>query len=161
MTAGHYQNQSQIATPEAVSVHALVINMGFGSLLVPSVMVAEVLHISAIHEADSPRPWVLGGINWRGLSVPVISFEQIVSNLHMGRDDYARAVVFHPLPGYRQDDYFGILTARDPRSIVVGEDLKACALPNSVSGRYIASAVEIRGQVAMIPDIDALATAIY
>ena len=161
MTAGYSQHQGKFAAPEAVAVHTLLINMAFGSLLVPSAMVAEVLPIPTVHEADSPRPWVFGRINWRGLSVPVISFERIVSNLQMGRDEYARVVVFHPLPSYRHDDYFGILTAHDPRSMLVSEDIKACALPENVSGRYIASAVELRGQVATIPDIDALATAIY
>jgi len=70
-------------------------------------------------------------------------------------------VVFYPLPGRRHDDYFGVLTTRDPRSMLVSEDFATCALPENVTGRYIASAMEVRGRVATIPDVDALATAIY
>lgn len=147
--------------PESTPVHTLLINMDYGWLMVPSVMVAEVLPIEAIYDADSPRHWVLGRIHWRALSISVISFERLVSDLRPTRDDYARVVVFYPLPGHRHDDYFGVLTTRDPRSMLVSENLATCALPDNVTGRYIASAVEVRGRAATIPDVDALATAIY
>jgi chemosensory pili system protein ChpC len=155
------QRQSEGAAPEAVSVHTLLISMEYGSLMVPSVMVAEVLPVQVIFDVDNPRRWVLGRIHWRGLSIPVISFERLVCDLRPTRDSYSRVVVFYPLPGHRHDDYFGVLTTADPRSMLVGEELVTCALPDTVTGRYISSAVEVRGQVATIPDVDALATAIY
>ncbi len=142
-------------------MHTLLINMDYGSLLVPSVMVAEVLPVKVIYDADSPRHWVLGRIHWRALSISVISFERLVSNLRPTRDNYSRVAVFYPLAGHRQDDYFGVLTTQDPRSLLVSEDLATCAIPDNVTGRYIASATEVHGRVATIPDVDALATAIY
>ncbi len=142
-------------------MHTLLINMEYGALMVPSVMVAEVLPVDVIYEADSPHHWVLGRIHWRALSISVISFERLVSERRPNRDSYSRVVVFYPLPGHRHDDYFGVLTGRDPRSMVVSEDLATCALPDNVTGRYIASAVDARGRIATIPDIDALATAVY
>lgn len=129
--------------------------------MVPSVMVAEVLPIEAIYDADSSHPWVLGRIHWRTLSIPTVSFERLVSDLRPNRDKYTRVVVFYPLPGYRHDDYFGVLTTRDPSSMMVTKDLATCALPDNMTGRYVANTVEVRGQVATIPDVDALATAIY
>ncbi len=142
-------------------MHTLLINMDFGALMVPSAMVAEVLPVDVIYDADNPRHWMLGRIHWRALSISVISFERLVTDLRPTRDSYSRVVVFYPLPGHRRDDYFGILTTRDPRSMLVSEDLAMCALPDQVTGRFIASAVEVRGRVATIPDVDALATAIY
>jgi chemosensory pili system protein ChpC len=155
------QHQSQGTAPEAAPVHTLLIHMDYGSLMVPSVMVAEVLPVEVIYDADDPRHWVLGRVHWRALSISVISFERMVSDLRLTRDNYSRVVVFYPLPGHRHDDFFGILTMRDPRSMLVSKDLVTCALPNNVTGRFIASAVEVRGRVATIPDVDALATAIY
>ncbi len=142
-------------------MHTLLIGMDYGTLMVPSVMVAEVLPVEIIYDADSPHHWVLGRIHWRALSISVISFERLVSDLRPARDSYSRVVVFYPLPGRGHDDYFGVLTMRDPRSMLVSGDLANCALPDNVTGRYIASAVEVRGQLATIPDVDALATAIY
>lgn len=161
MDTANPQHQSQHAAPDIAPVHTLLINMDYGYLLVPSVMVAEVLPVEVIYSGDSPRHWVLGRIHWRTLSISVISFEHLVSDLRPTRDNYSRVVVFYPLPGRRNDDYFGLLTTRDPRSMLVSEDLTNCALPDNVTGRYIASAVEVRGRVATIPDVDALATAIY
>lgn len=142
-------------------MHTLLINMDYGALMVPSVMVAEVLPVADIYDSDNPRHWVLGRIHWRALSISVISFERLVSDLRPTRNSYSRVVVFYPLTGHRHDDYFGVLTTGDPRSMLVSKDLVTCALPDNVTGRYIASAVELRGQVITIPDVDALATAIY
>lgn len=161
MNPANPHRQSQGAAPQTTAVHTLLIDMDYGALLVPSVMVAEVLPVEVIYDAESPRHWVLGRIHWRTLSIAVISFERLVSDLRPTRDHYSRVVVFYPLPGHRQDDYFGVLTTHDPRSMLVSEDLATCALPDHVTGRYIASAVEVRGRVATIPDLDALATAIY
>lgn len=161
MTTANRQHQSQGAPTDAAPVHTLLIHMGYGSLIVPSVMVAEILPIEVVYDADSSRPWLLGRIHWRTLLIPVVSFERLVSDLRPNRDKYSRVAVFYPLPGHRHDDYFGILTTRDPSSLLVTKDLAACALPDNMTGRYIASAVEVRGRVATIPDVDALATAIY
>ncbi len=143
------------------AVHTLLIAMDFGYLLVPSAMVAEVLPLPTVYGADVARHWILGQINWRGLSIRAVSFERMVSDLRPTLENYSRIVVFYPLPGRGDRDYFGILSSKDPRSTLVNEDLVPRSLPENVSGRYIASVIEVSGEAAAIPDLDALATAVY
>ncbi len=146
---------------ESPSVHTLLIAVDYGYLMVPSAMVAEVIPLPTVYGADVSRHWILGQINWRGLSLRVLSFERLVSELRLTLDNYSRVVVFYPLPGRSSKDYFGILSTRDPRSTLVNDDLVPSSLPENVSGRYIAGVIEVFGRAAAIPDLEALATAVY
>ena len=151
----------QSSTQDVSAVHALIVSLPDVSVMVPSAMVAEVLQTAQIQAAPDTRPWVLGRILWRGISVPVFSLAALFCDRAAEHDQHARVVVFYPLPGRGPRDFFSIVTHRDPRSMLVQDDLNTCPVPTGVSGRYVASSVQLEDRIAVIPDLDALATAIY
>jgi len=76
------------------------------------------------------------------------------------RRNAGKVVVFYPLPGRQPWEFFGIIAAAEPQSRVVDSTALASTadVPDSV---FIASALRLGDSVLGIPDMDALAAALY
>lgn len=124
-------------------------------MLVPSATVAEVLRPDTMQTTKGTRDWLLGSMRWRGISVPVVAFERLLGATG-ALPAPVRLVVMYPPPGADRIAYFAIAANGDPHSVYVGADTPAATLPAGIDPRHVAAAVELRGSVALIPDLASL-----
>ncbi len=143
------------------SVHALLIRTQSNAFLVPSAMVAEVIATPAVEDTEFKRPGIAGRIMWRGIHIPLVSLDSLLLKDADTETRYPRTVVFYPLPRRREHDFFGVGIHSNPRSLLMEAKLAPAAMPEHVDARYVASPVHLNGQAVLIPDVEALADAIY
>jgi len=138
-------------------IRGVLLPVGSRFLLLPNSSVAEVIGYRE-PEADASAPdWWLGKIEWRGLRVPVISYEQA-----MGRQDAergsqrARIAILNTLNGNPILPYIGVYTLGISRLTRIAADNLAEDSAGALASPLVLEAVRINEQPAWIPDMDKL-----
>lgn len=146
----------------AHTMHALVIPTTRVPMLVPSAITAEIMSVPRLNPLPFSENWLLGVIGWRSRAVPVISFENLLGDptppiLH----HRSKVVIFQPLSGLSEWDFFGILASADPHPYSVGSatDLKASSTP--ITSPLVATTVTVGRTAVVIPDLDGLRRVLY
>ncbi|MCK5395555.1 MAG: chemotaxis protein CheW [Gammaproteobacteria bacterium] len=57
------------------SIKCVILTLRKENVLVPNALVAEIISVKDIENADNAPEWYLGNMNWRGADVPLLSFE--------------------------------------------------------------------------------------
>lgn len=106
--------------------------------------------------------WVLGVLGWRNQAVPVISFEALLTGNSPERGSRDKVVVFYPLPGRSDTEFFGVVSIREPQPhlIVEGNELVA-SQAGAVESPYVGATVKLKAAMLLIPDFEALKAAFY
>lgn len=143
-------------------LHTLELPLGKFGLLVPSAAVAEIVALGPLSPVPYSPPWTLGALAWRTLAVPVISFEALLGGKAPVPGTSAKIVVFYPLSGRREWEFFGIVTVSEPRPRALDntkvEPVSSAELPASP---YIAGTLKMNEQALAIPHLDALKQVLY
>lgn len=144
------------------SIHLIEIPTDRLPLLVPSATIAEVVNVGELSPLPLAQPWALGVTGWRTKAVVVVSFETLLSGTITKPGPRSKIVVFYPLPGAEDGDFFGILSTREPQPHVIDDntDLVHNAA-GAVESDYVAATVKLREKTLLIPDMDALKTMFY
>lgn len=145
-------------------MHALVIPTQADSILVPSAMTAEIINLPpAMAPVPHVEPWFLGVAVWRRRAVPVVSFEVLTgAGPKPTPQRRAKLVVFHPLPGRSEWEFFAILASADPQPYTVTQELipvtTATARPLDPC---IGATVKLGSTSVVIPDMEAVQARFY
>lgn len=143
-------------TAAVTEVRCLHIPIAGGFLLLPNTAVAEVAPLEEIRELplEGDRPdWLLGGVLWRTLLVPVVSYEAALGGTAPETGTGTRVVVFNSLSGKPGLPFFAALAQGIPRLIRVSEE--------NLSGEdaglpLVKASIDYHGERGLIPDLDAL-----
>lgn len=143
-------------------IHSLEIPLAQGSLLVPSAAVAEVTNPTELFPIPGTPPWMLGVIGWRSQAVPVISFEALTGQAPSFVAPSSKMVVFYPLVGRRDGDFYAMLSSSEPRpqTITSGaiESEDPARLPDTP---LVAAGIRMKDRTLFIPDFDVLRRLFY
>jgi len=142
-------------------IHALALPTRAGTLLVPSATIAEVVNVPVLGTLPLSPPWVIGTVGWRSLAVPVVSFEAIMGGSPAAPMATSKAVVFYPLSGRSQWEFFAILSAGEPRPQSVDGGAIALARGELPQSPYVAAGLKFNGQPMWIPNLDELKKTFY
>ena len=149
------------ASPQT-RMHLLEIPLGRFPLLVPSATIAEVVSMSALAALPCSPAWVLGVLGWRNHAVPVVSFEALLAGTPPQRGRRDKVVVFYPLPGRSDAEFFGIASTREPQPHLIIEGNEILASPaGAVDSPYVGATVKLGAATLLIPDFEALNAAFY
>ncbi|PTY38340.1 hypothetical protein BGP77_16350 [Saccharospirillum sp. MSK14-1] len=125
------------------------------SLLVPQVALAEVMANAALTDAANAPDWLLGWLDWRGQTVPVISYE--VANGHSAAADSpgARLAIFNAVSEQTEPRFFAVRIQGIPRLLRLSD---AEVREDSLAHRAPLERMAVITQLgkASIPDLDAL-----
>lgn len=95
-----------------------------GSLLLPNVAVAEVLRSQRVRATEGLPPWCVGWIMWRGLILPLLSFEGVNagdgSTPPMSAQD--GVLVMNRTRDLPALGFYGVLIRGTPRLLRLAED---------------------------------------
>ncbi len=130
------------------------------NVIVPNALVAEIISVKDIEESKSGPAWMLGKMSWRGVDVPLLSFEaangdQNVSKVNLN----TQAVVLYAVGknGELNDSpYLGLVMSGVPHVSQFNREQIAIDDEALEEHPMVAQKVRINGARVSILDVDAM-----
>lgn len=137
-------------------IPGLLIPMQGRPWLLPNIVVAEIIPLRQPERPGHGPEWLLGWINWRDEEIPLLSFEKLNDSGQVSIGQDARIAVINTVTG--KIKFYGIIIQGIPRQSRVGND--DIVEEPVQSGPAEAMYVQMGGDLAVIPDLDAIERAI-
>jgi chemosensory pili system protein ChpC len=134
----------------------VIIPMHDSQLLLPNVSIAEVVDF-ATSEADAGSPdWLVGWLEWRGLRLPVVSYDAANGHkLVVPGGNRGRVVVLNTIgQNHEETPFLALVTQGIPSQIRIGPDQVREIEGEKGSADQLL--VEVDGDTAVIPDLEYL-----
>ncbi len=131
------------------AIRCLLLPLAGCRLLLPSVAVAEVLPAARVEPVAEAPQWLVGMVEWRFVSIPLLSFEVVSGHPPPQPGTCYRVAVLHTTSG--DADFYGLLMQGIPNLVQVRES-ELTLLPATSEAYGVAARVEVRGQLALIPE---------
>ncbi|KEF33053.1 MAG: chemotaxis protein CheW [Gammaproteobacteria bacterium] len=140
------------------SLSCVLIPMNGRQLLLPNVSVAEVVdYASSDAEANTPD-WLVGYLDWRGLQLPVISYDAANGDiLTVPGDNRGRIVVLNTIgDNHQETPFMALVTQGIPsQARLTKEQIREL---DGENGPADLMHVEVDGESAWIPNLEYLET---
>lgn len=104
---------------------AYIISLQKRELLVPGTTVAEIIPYEPLQRVQDTPDWFLGVLGWRGVQVPVVSFEMLSvtrASFSLASVSSASLVVLRALGGTDELAWFALVAQTPPRAVQVGSE---------------------------------------
>ncbi|MCK5875338.1 MAG: chemotaxis protein CheW [Alcanivoracaceae bacterium] len=137
-------------------IPGLLIPMQGRPWLLPNIVVAEIIPLRQPERPGHGPEWLLGWINWRDEEIPLLSFEKLNDSGQVSIGQDARIAVINTVTGKLK--FYAIIIQGIPRQSRVGND--DIVEEPVQSGPAEAMYVQMGGDLAVIPDLDAIERAI-
>jgi chemosensory pili system protein ChpC len=133
------------------SVRCLIVPADPGFLVIPSAAVAEIVPLSVDNTLAEGN--LLGFMSWRGVDVPVYSFEGLTGGAIPEFGKRSKAFVFYPWKGAEKNMFFAIAIKHDPRPrLLSSEDISAND-EEQFDSSFISESFLYDGEIAVIPNL--------
>jgi chemosensory pili system protein ChpC len=147
--------EGRVSNPGEIRVVLLPVGSRF--VLLPNPAVAEIVGFQGIATETTAPEWLLGRIDWRGYTIPVVSFDGIMGgNEPEQNTQRTHIAVLNTLNSNRGLPYIGVLIQGNARLLRVTSDNLVLDAKDDFDSRVILEAVKINNQQAWIPDLDIL-----
>lgn len=141
-------------------IASLYLPMSNKQLLLPNVSVAEVVAYQEPKKISDAPDYFLGMIHWRGIDIPVVSYE-LANGLKLNDTaTKARIVVINTIGKHQNSlPFFAMITQGIPRLVKVSEDI--IKKTKQKQGAADVALIKVDGEDATIPNLDYLESLIY
>lgn len=137
-------------------VRSQLIPLAGMSLLLPNTCIAEVIGYKEPHAVEGSPEWLLGYIDWRGVRIPLISFEAANGGAPAQTDRRSRIVVLNGITGNEDLTFFAVVAQGIPRLMQLDATaISAIPQPENIYPLALQHAM-VQEQEAIIPDQDKL-----
>jgi chemosensory pili system protein ChpC len=146
----------------AQQVKCILLTLRTENVVVPNAAVAEIVSLREIHKIRNAPKWLLGKMSWRGIEIPLVSFEAAAEGAGTGMGATQAAVLYlinkenklsYPYAGLAIS---GVPNVSQFSREQINEDLREAR----ASHPMVAQRIRINGAAASILDIDAIGTMI-
>ncbi len=150
-------SSTPVSSDSTTEIPSLLVPMGAYKLVLPTVSVAEMVAYQApqvnLESSSETPPWFLGNFLWRGVQVPMISYEVLNSgNLPSVKDD-SQLVVLNCTGVNNQLKFICMPTQGIPRlSRVAANEISENTRVDAKN--YDQMQVFVAGEQAAIPDLE-------
>lgn len=106
-------------------VSTYVVPLQKSSILVPNATVAEVIPYEPLQRVQDTPDWFLGYLGWRGVQVPVISFEMLTvqrGSFSLVSVSSACLLVLKSVSGASNFDFLAMVAQAEPKLVPVTAD---------------------------------------
>jgi len=138
----------------SVSVRSLMIPMMHDKILLPNASLAEIVTYSDPVSVDKSPDWFLGLLEWRGLRVPLVSFESIQGGNKTDVGKHSRIAIFNALGGNPELPFFAVVVQGIPHLIQANQSVVTALAEESGDEEGVMAHVLIEAEPAIIPDLD-------
>lgn len=107
------------AKPSGVTIPCFVLPMQDMQLILPNVAVAEVIAWMPPVPVENVPAWYLGHVDWRGETVPIISYERLNESPLDSHSKKVRMVIFNSSGAFPGLDFFGMIIQSIPHLLRV------------------------------------------
>jgi chemosensory pili system protein ChpC len=138
-------------------IYCLIVPMRDKPILIPNKALAEIVpYIDSEPAPEDHQPWHIGYLHWRGMLLPVVSYERIYNPDFPDAERRQKMVaILHTQLGLKQMPYFGIAVEGIPRLAPVSResiDHRDSEHINDLHDSILADVV-YKGRELLIPDI--------
>jgi chemosensory pili system protein ChpC len=137
-------------------VRSVLIPLAASRLLLPNAVVAEVIDYQAPERRDGVPDWYLGDISWRGLSLPVVSFEALMGGEYVVPASRGRCIVLNTMSGRASLTHIVIVSQAIPSLVRVTAEAVSSPDIQSDMGDVVERMVNVNDSLALIPNLDRL-----
>lgn len=138
-------------------IRGVLIPAGQRYILLPNAAVAEIIVFKNPTPSPGAPAWLLGRLDWRGLNIPIISWERLVEGLQPNwGEQRIRIAVLNTLNGNPAVTHIGLLSVGLTRLTRIRADILHEDKTSTLSSNLIKASVSITGLPAWIPDLDEL-----
>lgn len=137
----------------ASDIEVMLLPLQTDNLLLPDAMVAEVCAATAISEKDSSPDWFVGYVQWRGQTLPLISFEALNGAMPIAAADVQQYAVLESTLGHGHLPHYAVVLSGRPTILDVGDD-QVRVYEGRPRGRAEALSVIVEQKTAGIPNVD-------
>jgi chemosensory pili system protein ChpC len=102
-----------------------VIPLQKSTIMLPNASVAEIIPYEPLQRVQDTPDWFIGVLAWRGVQVPVVSFEMLTvkrASFSLVSVSSASLVVLRALGGWQGFQYFALVAQALPRLVLVTAD---------------------------------------
>lgn len=143
--------------PEEVS--ALFLHLTSDSLLVPMAAIAEVTNDDMeIIPLDEPDDRFYGSVSWRGLQLPLLSFEAVSGGRRQALTAESRVVILNAIGPGQARGFYGLVIRGYPQRVDIVDTDEAQPISRQSGMPGVLYQVVVMGQSARIPDFEFLET---
>jgi chemosensory pili system protein ChpC len=97
------------------------------NLLIPNVCFAEIIRLSPPRKVDNTPGWFRGMASWRGLEIPVVSYEALNDDPFVAVESDLKAAVLNSVVEGDELPFYAIATQGTPRLVrVTPEEIVQC-----------------------------------
>lgn len=130
------------------------------NVIVPNALVADIISVKDVQTTENTPEWYLGLLNWRGIDVPLLSFESAAGHGVAKVNLNTQAVVLYSVGmGDVPDEnaYLALVMSGVPHVSDFSRDqIKADAAAEIDGHPMVAQKVRINGALVSILDVDAM-----
>lgn len=137
------------------AVHSLMLPIASGHILLPSAAVAEIVEYRPPSDRAGAPAWCLGDVAWRGLQIPLVSYEAYLGDAPPAEQARLRIAVLNTLNGNPDLPFIGVVLAGIPRLLTAAAgSVVTDSAREPMAG--VLSQVKATDEAATIPDVDVL-----
>jgi chemosensory pili system protein ChpC len=142
------------------TVQCLALPIVGGQILVPSAVVAEVYAVDTVSPATGAPDWMLGNVIWRGNQVPLVCMEAALGGARLEAGSRSKVVVIKAQSAGEALKNFAILVQGIPHQVLATDRSVALQAPINGARPFVALDLQVEGEPAFIPDMDAVEKAL-
>jgi chemosensory pili system protein ChpC len=142
------------------TVQCLALPIVGGQILIPSAVVAEVYAMDAVSPATGGPDWLLGNIIWRGSELPLVCMEAALGAPRLEAGIRSKAVVMKAQSASETLKHFAVLVQGIPHQVLATGHSVAPEIAIDGPRPFVAMDLQVEGEQAFIPDMDAVEKAL-
>jgi chemosensory pili system protein ChpC len=140
---------------ESMAIHSQLIATQNRNLLLPNTAIAEIVRYTEPQPADNAPDWLLGSMVWRGLRIPVVSYERASGEAATAYDSSARIAVLNGVHSGAALQFYAVVIRNNPRLLkVLRDDIRKES--GGDRNKFQLQQVMVNNITAIIPDLAAL-----
>ena len=144
-----------------IEIPAFIVPLQKSNIVVPNATVAEIIPYEPLQRGQETPDWFLGFLGWRGVQVPVVSFEMLTvqrGSFSLVSVSSARLVILKALGGTDELRFFAIVAQALPKLVsITSQELFATDEP--INRTELARA-RYANDIVAVPDLDFVESAI-
>ncbi len=155
-TAVNNQGKANTSQDPGQAVRCLAVPLHGDFLLSPHTAVAEVTQFKTPEPVPHAPNWLMGLMRWRGIDVPLVTFERFAGGDPNTASTPERVVIFNTLNGNPHLPFVALAARGIPRLAVVAPDELHTLDKAAQDGPLVLRRVKLNDSEFIIPDFDAL-----